>query len=151
MVESDTVAPDCDDDLSEDGHHDLVGQPHPDASGPVAEAELIAAEISTDEEPLGSPGRRFDRRSPFFIGVTASAGVAVTYGAVQILSSLSSVLILIGVAFFLALGLSRRRPGSSTAGCPAGRRRRWCSPFSSCWSVVSWRPRFRRWRIRRVS
>jgi predicted PurR-regulated permease PerM len=89
----------------EDGHHDLVGQPHTDVEGPVAEAEMRAAEISTDDRPLGSPGRRFNRRSPFFIGLTASAGVAVTYTAVQILSSLSSVLILIGVAFFLALGL----------------------------------------------
>ncbi|MCV7011639.1 AI-2E family transporter [Mycolicibacterium madagascariense] len=84
----------------------MVGQPHDDATeGPVTEAEHLAAELSSEEHPLGSPGRRFDRRSPFFIGLTASAGVAVTYGAVQVLTSLSDVLILIGVAFFLALGL----------------------------------------------
>ena len=93
-----------DNDAAADGHHDMVGQPH-NGEGPVAEAEKRAAELSTDEQPMGSPGRRFDRRSPFYIGLTASAGVAVTYGAVQILSSLSSVLVLIGVAFFLALGL----------------------------------------------
>lgn len=85
-------------------HHDMVGQPHSEG-GPVAEAEQRAAELSTDAQPLGSPGRRFDRRSPFYIGLTASAGVAITYGAIQVLSSLSSVLVLIGVAFFLALGL----------------------------------------------
>ena len=61
--------------------------------------------MSSDEQPLGALGRRFNRRSPFYIGMTASAGVAVTYGAVQVLGSLSSVLVLIGVAFFLALGL----------------------------------------------
>jgi predicted PurR-regulated permease PerM len=88
-----------------EGHHDLVGQPHSDEEGPVAEAEVLAAEMSSEEQPLGSRGRRFDRRSPFYIGLTASAGVAVTYGAVRVLGSVSSVLVLIGVAFFLALGL----------------------------------------------
>ena len=56
-------------------------------------------------QPLGSLGRRFDRRSPFYVGLVASAGVAVTYGAVRVLESVSSILLLIGVAFFLALGL----------------------------------------------
>ena len=87
------------------GHGDLVGQPHSDEEGPIAEAQLLADEMSSDEQPLGSLGRRFNRRSPFYIGLTASAGVAVTYGAVRVLGSLSSVLVLIGVAFFLALGL----------------------------------------------
>jgi predicted PurR-regulated permease PerM len=39
------------------------------------------------------------------VGLTASAGVAVTYGAVLVLKSMSSVLVLIGVAMFFALGL----------------------------------------------
>jgi predicted PurR-regulated permease PerM len=89
-----------------DGHHDNVGQPHvEDDEGPVAEAEVLAAEMSSEEKPLGSLGRRFNRRSPFYIGMVAAAGVAVTYAAVQMLSAMSSMLILIGVAFFLALGL----------------------------------------------
>jgi len=92
-------------DSAAEGHGDLVGQPHSDEEGPVAEAQLLADEMSSDEQPLGAPGPRFNRRSPFYIGLTASAGVAVTYGAVQVLGSLSSVLVLIGVAFFLALGL----------------------------------------------
>jgi hypothetical protein len=37
--------------------------------------------------------------------LVASAGVAVTYGAVRVLGSMSWVLVLIGVAFFFALGL----------------------------------------------
>ncbi len=90
---------------AEDGHDDLVAQPHTEDEGPVAEAELQAAEMTSPEQPLGAPGRRFDRRSPFFIGLAGSAGVAVTYGAVQLVSAMSSVLVLIGVAFFLALGL----------------------------------------------
>ncbi|HEV7581642.1 MAG TPA: hypothetical protein VGO77_14730, partial [Mycobacterium sp.] len=83
---------------------DLVAQPH-EQEGPVAEAETSAAEMSSDEQPLGRLGRRFDRRSPFFVGMAAAAGVAVTYGAVRVLESIASMLVLIGVAFFLALGL----------------------------------------------
>ncbi len=90
---------------AEDGHDDLVAQPHTDDEGPVAEAEQQAAEMTSPERPLGAPGKRFDRKSPFFIGLAGSAGVAVTYGAVQLASALSSMLVLIGVAFFLALGL----------------------------------------------
>jgi predicted PurR-regulated permease PerM len=92
-------------DSAVEAHGDLVGQPHSDEEGPIAEAQLLADEMRSDEQPLGSRGRRFNRRSPFYIGLTASAGVAVTYGAVRVLGSLSSVLVLIGVAFFLALGL----------------------------------------------
>ena len=92
-------------DIPAEGHHVMVAQPDSEDEGPVAEAETLAAEMSSDEQPLGSRGPRFSRRSPFYIGLTASAGVAVTYGAVRVLGSLSSILVLIGVAFFLALGL----------------------------------------------
>jgi predicted PurR-regulated permease PerM len=91
-------------DRGAEADHDLVAQPH-EQKGPVAEAETTAAEMSSDEQPLGRLGRRFDRRSPFFVGMPAAAGVAVTYGTVRLLESMSSVLVLIGVAFFLALGL----------------------------------------------
>ena len=76
-----------------------------DLEGPVIAAETVAAQISTSEQPMGAPGRPFDRRSPFFIGMTAAAGVAVTYGAVRALLGAESVLILIGLALFLAVGL----------------------------------------------
>ena len=92
------------DDRGAQADHDLVAQPH-QQNGPVAEAETAAAEMSSNEQPLGRLGRRFDRRSPFFVGMTAAGGVAVTYGAVRLLESMSPVLVLIGVAFFLALGL----------------------------------------------
>jgi predicted PurR-regulated permease PerM len=105
VLESDRFSRRLANKLAAEAHHDLVGQPDIDPEGPLAEAEQLAAEMSSEEQPLGAPGRRFDRRSPFFIGVTASAGVAVTYAAVQILSAVSSILVLIGVAFFLALGL----------------------------------------------
>jgi predicted PurR-regulated permease PerM len=93
-------------DPAADAHHDLIGQPHDEQQeGPVAEAEAKAAEISDSDKPLGSIGKRFDRKSPFLVGMAAAAGVAVTYGAVMILASLREVLILIGLALFIAIGL----------------------------------------------
>ena len=63
----------------------------------VAEAEQTGG--------LGRPGRPLDRHSPFFIGMAAAAGVAVTYGLVEILIRARSVLVLIGLAMFIAAGL----------------------------------------------
>src|SRR5258708_15279334 len=79
------------------------GQPRPSAARPIAEAEHVAAQMRSGQHPLGVRGPRFSRRSPFYFGLTASAGVAVTYGAVLILGLASSVLVLIGVALFFAL------------------------------------------------
>lgn len=87
------------------GHHPIVGQPHVDEEGPIADAERVAAELSSEEKPLGPPGPPVDRRSPFFVGMTAAAGVAVTYAAVHGLVLVSSMLLLIGVAFFVSVGL----------------------------------------------
>ncbi len=93
-------------DPAAEAHHDLIGQPH-DAQeeGPVAEAEAEAAQISESDQPLGSMGERFNRKSPFLIGMAAAAGVAVTYGLVLMLVSLREILILIGLALFVAIGL----------------------------------------------
>jgi predicted PurR-regulated permease PerM len=89
-----------------DGHHDLIGQPHDEElEGPVAQAEAEAAQISESDQPFGSIGERFDRKSPFLIGMAAAAGVAVTYGLMLMLVSLRDVLILIGLALFIAIGL----------------------------------------------
>lgn len=92
-------------DLAGQGHHHLVGQPHSEDEGPIAEAEHVAAQMRSGEHPLGPRGQRINRSSPFYVGLVASAGVAVTYGAVRVLGSMSWVLVLIGVAFFFALGL----------------------------------------------
>jgi len=93
-------------DPAAEGHHELIGQPHDEEfEGPVAEAEAEAAQISDSDRPLGPIGKRFDRKSPFFVGMAAAAGVAVTYGLVLMLASLREVLILIGLALFIAIGL----------------------------------------------
>jgi predicted PurR-regulated permease PerM len=68
-------------------------------------AEKAAEEASTTAAPLGRPGRPLNRRSPFVMGLLGAAGVAVTYGLVQLLIASREVLILIGLALFLAIGL----------------------------------------------
>lgn len=92
---------------SSDGvaHHTKVGQPHTDREGPVAAAERRAAQIRSEEFPLGPPGPRFNWRSPFFVGLAAAAGVAVTYGVVRAVVLASAMLWLIGVSFFVSVGL----------------------------------------------
>jgi predicted PurR-regulated permease PerM len=80
-------------------------QHQPEAGEPVLAAEVVAAEISTPQQPMGRPGRPFNRRSPFFIGMAGAAGVAVTYYLIQLLLAARPMLILIGLAVFLAVGL----------------------------------------------
>jgi len=72
---------------------------------PVEEAVRAAAAEAEQTGGLGKPGRAMDRRSPFFVGMTAAAGVAVTYGLVELIIRARSVLILIGLALFIAAGL----------------------------------------------
>jgi predicted PurR-regulated permease PerM len=91
--------------LADQGHHRRVARPHSGDEGAIAAAEQVAAQMRSDEQPLGARGQPFPRRSPFVVGLTASAGVAVTYGAVRVLGSASSVLVLVGAALFFALGL----------------------------------------------
>lgn len=69
---------------------------HTDVSGPGAKLE---------EGALGKPGHPFNRRSPFFIGFTAALGVAVAYVLFRAVSDLGTVLQLIGLSLFLAMGL----------------------------------------------
>jgi predicted PurR-regulated permease PerM len=64
-----------------------------------------AAAIADETGSLGRLGRPMNRRSPFFVGMMAAAGVAVTYGLVELLIRARSVLVLIGLALFIAAGL----------------------------------------------
>lgn len=74
------------------------------AGDPMREA-VEKAEAARRAGGLGRPGKAIDRRSPFYIGMTAAAGVAVTFGLVEILIRIRSALILIGLALFIAAGL----------------------------------------------
>jgi predicted PurR-regulated permease PerM len=87
------------------GHRRRAAQPSGGDEGPIAQAEHLAAQQRSADHRLGQRGQRFNRNSPFFVGLAASAGVAVTYGAVRALAAMAPVLLLIGVAMFFALGL----------------------------------------------
>jgi predicted PurR-regulated permease PerM len=71
----------------------------------IHEAVEEAAAVAEETGGLGTPGRPINRRSPFMIGMSAAFGVAVTYGLVELLIRARAVLILIGLAMFLAAGL----------------------------------------------
>ncbi len=71
----------------------------------MQEALDTAAAIAEKTNGLGRPGRPLNKRSPFFIGMAAAAGVAVTYGLVEVVIRARSVLVLIGLALFIAAGL----------------------------------------------
>jgi predicted PurR-regulated permease PerM len=77
-------------------------EPQPADSGMEAER---AATLAAGPGRLGSPGRPLNRRSPFFVGMAAAAGVAVTVGLVELIIAARSVLILVGLALFIAAGL----------------------------------------------
>ncbi|HXT46200.1 MAG TPA: AI-2E family transporter [Pseudonocardiaceae bacterium] len=83
------------------GHHDLVAQPPP---RPRIEARTPNPG-NTAQHALGQPGKPLDRRSPFFIGLSGAAGVAVLVGIVEMIITVRGVLVLIGLALFLAIGL----------------------------------------------
>jgi predicted PurR-regulated permease PerM len=71
----------------------------------MREAMKVAAVQAEETGGLGRPGRPVNKRSPFFIGMTAAAGVAVTYGIAELAIRARSVLVLIGLALFIAIGL----------------------------------------------
>ena len=58
------------------------------------------------EQTLGVPGRPLDKRAPFLVGLMGALGVAVAYFLVRGLSQIGSVLAIIGMSLFLAIGLS---------------------------------------------
>jgi predicted PurR-regulated permease PerM len=76
-----------------------------EADPPIREAVQEAERMAEETGGLGRPGRPLNRRSPFFIGMTAAAGVAVTIGLIELLIKAGSILILVGMALFIAAGL----------------------------------------------
>ena len=80
-----------------------------DKSAKDLAVEIHAAaqtEAGADEElAYGPPGPRFDRSSPFFVGMTAAAGVAVVFAVGSIVVAIGQVLLLIALAVIIAVGL----------------------------------------------
>jgi len=72
---------------------------------PIREAVQQAERMAEETGGLGRPGRPLNRRSPFFVGMTAAAGVAITVGIIELLIKAGGILILVGMALFIAAGL----------------------------------------------
>jgi predicted PurR-regulated permease PerM len=75
------------------------------AESRVQEAVEAAQELADNPDAMGQPGRRVNRRSPFWIGMTGAFGVAVTYGLVELFIRARSILVIVGLALFIAVGL----------------------------------------------
>jgi predicted PurR-regulated permease PerM len=74
---------------------------------PVSDEEIRAEEAGVDEDnPLGRPGRPLNRFSPFRVGFAFTTGAGLAYLLYQALVSARSVLVLVLVAAFLAMGLN---------------------------------------------
>lgn len=76
-----------------------------DEAALIAKAHAEAATLADDDQVLGTPGPPVNRRSPFMIGLLGAAGVAVTYELGRLLLTAAGVLVLVGLALFLAVGL----------------------------------------------
>ncbi|GEP37882.1 hypothetical protein NPS01_15450 [Nocardioides psychrotolerans] len=61
-------------------------------------------QVHTDD--YGTPGRPFEKRSPFYLGFFGALGVLVAYFLWSALLSIGSTLLLIVVALFIAAGLN---------------------------------------------
>jgi predicted PurR-regulated permease PerM len=90
-------------DTPETGSHAAMPQPRP--AEPLDAAEQAAARISSPDQPLGVPGRPVDRRSPFFVSLIATVGVLLAAGVLYLVVQAADVLVLICLAFFIAVGL----------------------------------------------
>jgi predicted PurR-regulated permease PerM len=66
----------------------------------------VERELDESNESLGALGRPFDHRAPFFVGLNAAFGVAVAYVVVRGIADITTVLVIIGLALFLAIGLN---------------------------------------------
>ncbi len=66
----------------------------------------VEREFGESDDSLGTLGRPFNHRSPFLIGLNASFGVAVAYAIVRGIADITTVIVIIGLALFIAIGLN---------------------------------------------
>ena len=66
----------------------------------------VERELSETDESLGTLGRPLDHRSPFFVGLTGALGVGIAYILFRGLADVTSALVIVGLALFIAIGLN---------------------------------------------
>jgi predicted PurR-regulated permease PerM len=92
------------------------------ADDPLLDTAVRKIEAQADEDnPFGRPGRPLSRRSPFRIAFTGALGVALAYGLVSAIVAVRSVLILLLISAFLAIGLNPAVEAMERRGVSRGR------------------------------
>ena len=86
---------------------------------PVDLAAEMAAEMAPTGE-FGEPGPPLNRRNPFYLGFMGGLGLLLAYGAFLGLRNAASVLLLIFIAMFLAIGLNPAVARLRALGVPRG-------------------------------
>ncbi len=81
---------------SEDATQEVLDDIHADAEAQAGVSE---------ETEFGEVGRPFDRRAPFLIGFSGALGVACAFAVAWTVVVAGQVLVLLGLAFFIAVGL----------------------------------------------
>jgi predicted PurR-regulated permease PerM len=95
----------------------------PDAEpGPDAEATRAGdgAGKAAHDDRFGQPGAPLNRRSPFLIGFLSGLGLLLAYGVFLSLRNAASILLLIFIALFLAIGLNPAVVRLHRLGVPRG-------------------------------
>ena len=86
---------------------------------PTAEPPVDAADES-ERQPYGQPGPPLNRRNPFYIGFVGGLGLLVAYGVFLGVRNAASILILIFIGMFLAIGLNPAVARLQAWGMPRG-------------------------------
>lgn len=91
----------------EPGEEPAAEAPAEVAGVPVTETKrgLVIPKTADFEEAYGPLGRPFSRHSPFYVGFWGFLGVVLAYVLYRAIADISGVLLVIGVALFLAVGL----------------------------------------------
>src|SRR5271165_3814627 len=89
---------------TDEGAEDLEQQTR--ASNVLILPASVERDLAETDGSLGALGRPFDHRTPFYIGLTGALGVAVAYVLARGIADVTTVLVLIGLALFIAIGLN---------------------------------------------
>ncbi|MFC4053324.1 AI-2E family transporter [Actinomadura syzygii] len=96
-------------------------EPDPGAPDPAHDVEQRRREAGVDHHfPFGRPGQPFGRAHPFIFGFTAALGVITAWMLVRAATNAKSVIVMIVVAMFLAVGLNPAVERLRRFGLPRG-------------------------------
>jgi predicted PurR-regulated permease PerM len=83
-----------------------VGDEEPASPNVLVLPPSVERELDESDESFGTLGRPFDRRAPFFVGLTGALGVAVAYVIARGIADITTVIVIVGLALFIAIGLN---------------------------------------------